>query len=112
MWQRQSNRGPVPRIPPLLHWVQQLVAQGLPPAALPVALDYLSAMEASLTDASLAPRFQQYSRSMLRGSVGPAKAGGFLQLVLGELTPSQRAGESDCAPPETEHEMLPGGRPR
>lgn len=109
MWERQSNRGPVPRIPPLLRWVQQLVIeQGLSPAAVPVAVDYLSVMEDSLTDPSLSPQFQQYSRSMLRGSVGAAKAGGFLQLVLDQLMPpSQTAAESGCAPPETEHGRQP-----
>lgn len=102
MWQRRQNRGPVPRIPPLLRWVRQLVQQhGLSPAALPVALDFISVMEDSLHDASLSQKFQQYSRSMLRGSVGAAKAGGFLQLVVGELPavtlPSQKIAVSDCA---------------
>lgn len=96
MWQRQSNRGPIPRIPPLLRWVQQLVAQGLPLAAVPVALDFLGIMEDSLRDTTLSPQFQQYSRSMLRGSVGASKAGGFLQLVVGALTPAQTTAESDC----------------
>ena len=96
MWQRSSARGPVPRLPPLLRWIQQLVAEhGLPLEAVAVAADLLRIMEESLAHHDA--RFQQYSRSMLRGSVGAAKAGGFLQLVLSLLPPpSQTALASDC----------------
>ena len=100
MWQRQSARSSVPRVPPLLRWVQCLVVQhGLPPAAVPVALDLICVMEDSLTDSTLDPRFKEYSRSLLRGSVGAAKAGGFLQLVMQFLAappPPQTAAVTDC----------------
>lgn len=100
MWQRQSARAAVPRIPPLLRWIQQLVAEHqLPPAAVPVALDLVCLMEDSLTDSTTDKRFQDYSRSLLRGSVGAAKAGGFLQLVMhlvAAAPPPQMAAENDC----------------
>ena len=99
MWQRQSARSSVPQVPPLLRWIHQLVVEHqLPPAAVPVALHLVCLMEDNMRDSTTDKRFQDYSRSMLRGSVGPAKAGGFLQLVM-QLTvdpPSQTAAESDC----------------
>lgn len=100
MWQRQSARAAVPRIPPLLRWIQQLVAEHqLPPAAVPVALDLICVMEDSLTDGTLEKRFREYSRSLLRGSVGATKAGGFLQLVMhlaAAAPPAQTVAENDC----------------
>jgi hypothetical protein len=81
--------------------VQELVQEhGLPAAAVPVAVTYMCILEDCEQDPDVSPQFRQYSRSLLRGSVGAAKAGGFLQLVLAEVayccSSSKGSGERLC----------------